>query len=260
MKILFFDIDGTLYDETTRIIPDSCFKAIKQAQQNGHLCFINTGRPICSIDDYILSLNMDGYVCGCGSYIEYKGEILYRSSIPTKKCKKIVSKLKEHKLNALLEGTDGVFYNPNNRHPRLDEVKENYRQCGFDVSKTWEDENINFDKMAVWLTEESNFEPFYNYIKTDFDVIKHTDEFYEVAQKHCSKATGIQFLLNYFHLDLDDTYVFGDSNNDLSMLSYVPCSIVMANGDEDVKKVASFVTKSVMDDGIEYALKHFQLI
>jgi len=37
MKILFFDIDGTLSDEATGEIPESCRLALKEAQKNGHL-------------------------------------------------------------------------------------------------------------------------------------------------------------------------------------------------------------------------------
>lgn len=44
-KLIFFDIDGTIVTEARdgRIIPDSTRTALRKLQQNGHLCFINTG-------------------------------------------------------------------------------------------------------------------------------------------------------------------------------------------------------------------------
>ena len=45
-KIVFFDIDGTLVDEKTHDIPESTRKAIRELRANGHLAFINTGRPV----------------------------------------------------------------------------------------------------------------------------------------------------------------------------------------------------------------------
>ena len=48
--------------------------------------------------------------------------------------------------------------------------------------------------------------------------------------------------------------------NDLPMLTAVPNSIVMGNGSEELKKSASFETKDLLDNGIEYALKHFGMI
>ena len=47
-KLIFFDIDGTIVTEARdgRIIPDSTRTALRKLQQNGHLCFINTGRAL----------------------------------------------------------------------------------------------------------------------------------------------------------------------------------------------------------------------
>ena len=42
-KLIFFDIDGTLIPEGDTEITKSAVEAIKRAQENGHLCFINTG-------------------------------------------------------------------------------------------------------------------------------------------------------------------------------------------------------------------------
>ena len=83
-NILFFDIDGTLLSHTTHSIPESAIMAIKKAKENGHLIFINTGRPFPLIDECIKSLKPDGQVCGCGSYIRYRDEVLVFYSIQLK--------------------------------------------------------------------------------------------------------------------------------------------------------------------------------
>ena len=43
-KIIFFDIDGTLIDDTTKLMSESTKAAISRARANGHICLINTGR------------------------------------------------------------------------------------------------------------------------------------------------------------------------------------------------------------------------
>ena len=43
-KLLFFDIDGTILSDRTYKIPESAIKAIKLAKDNGHKCFLCTGR------------------------------------------------------------------------------------------------------------------------------------------------------------------------------------------------------------------------
>ena len=40
-KALFFDVDGTLFSETLRIVPESAKKAIIETRKKGNLVFIN---------------------------------------------------------------------------------------------------------------------------------------------------------------------------------------------------------------------------
>ena len=83
--------------------------------------------------------------------------------------------------------------------------------------------------------------------------------FNELIPKKRSKATGIDFIVDYLGASLDDCYVFGDSSNDLSRLRHVKHSIAMGilpwrHGRD------FYVTTRVDRDGIYLALKHFHLI
>lgn len=257
-KILFFDIDGTLLIEDTQSVPESTKLALQKAKENGHLVFINTGRPYATIDTVIKDLHPDGYVCGCGTYISYHNQILYTKTLSKERCKQIVALLKETGVEGLLEGQDAVFFDSSIRHPFLQFVKNRYQNAGFNVRDISED-TVIFDKFAVWFDEFANIDIFKENIP-DFTYIVRGKDFGEIVPKECSKATGIQFLSSYFDTKLDNCYVFGDSSNDESMLSYVKHSIVMGNGDPYLFKYAHYVTKPVDKDGIKHALEYLQLI
>ena len=47
----------------------------------------------------------------------------------------------------------------------------------------------------------------------------------------------------------------GDSANDLSMLTYAGVGVAMGNSASQVKKKVDFVTKSVEEEGVWYALQ-----
>ena len=65
-KLLFFDIDGTLWD-FHNVIPVSTVRAVHQARANGHLAFINSGRSRAFINSQeLLGIGFDGIVSGCG--------------------------------------------------------------------------------------------------------------------------------------------------------------------------------------------------
>lgn len=79
--VLFFDIDGTILSNETHMIPESALYAMEKAQKNGHLLFVNTGRTICALPKELYAFDFDGYLCGCGCYLVYRGEVLLESHI-----------------------------------------------------------------------------------------------------------------------------------------------------------------------------------
>jgi Cof subfamily protein (haloacid dehalogenase superfamily) len=260
-KMIFFDIDGTIVTENTHICPESTVNAIKKARENGHLTFINTGRTFCNVNEEIRNIGFDGCVCGCGTYINYKGkELLYRA-IPHESCVDIVQKVREFKVEALFEGLNDIFFDQSKAATDdIVQLKAQFGAQGLDVSKSWDDPELVFDKFVIWLNEDSNYESFYSYITKDFDYIDRGNNFGEIVPKGYSKATGIKFLQEYFNIPLEDCYAIGDSSNDLPMLEYVPNSIAMGNGTPFLFDSVSFVTKDIEDDGIEHALTHYGII
>lgn len=257
-KIMFFDIDGTLLSEKTATIPKSTIIALQKAKEKGHLLFINTGRPISTIDQCVKDLQPDGYVCGCGTYIQYKGNVLFSKTLSKKRCLEIIKEVKANNIDAVLEGKKAVYFDNAIRHPFPANIKEVYIKNGFKVL-SFEEPTITFDKFAIWFDEQSNIEAFKNSI-LDFEYIVRGPDFGEIVPLGHSKATGIQFLLDYFNMDKEDCYVFGDSMNDESMLTYVKHAIVMGNGEPALFEHAYYVTKDIEEDGIYHALKHLQLI
>lgn len=73
--LLFFDIDGTIFDDDRRL-PDSVLPAMEAAHRNGHQLIINTGRTLCNMDHRLDSFPLDGWILGCGTRILYHGEML----------------------------------------------------------------------------------------------------------------------------------------------------------------------------------------
>lgn len=257
-KILFFDIDGTLLTEDTHIVPLSTKVALQKAKDKGHLVFINTGRPISTIDNMIKDLAPDGYVCGCGTYVTYRNKILYEKTLSQERCSEIVDLLKQTNVEAILEGKNAVYFDKQIKHPFLSFIKDRYINENFNV-KAFTDTPITFDKFAVWFDEHADIERFKKGIP-DFTYIVRGADFGEIVPCECSKATGIQFLSDHFEIPLDSCYVFGDSTNDESMLSYVKHAIVMGNGAPELFKHAYYVTKDIKDNGISHALEYLNLI
>ena len=73
-KALFFDIDGTIWDDD-RWIPDSTREAFRKMKERGHYLFISSGRTRVFIPDReLMPLGFDGILAGCGTYGEFRDE------------------------------------------------------------------------------------------------------------------------------------------------------------------------------------------
>ncbi|MCD2346700.1 HAD family hydrolase [Clostridium guangxiense] len=260
-KMIFFDIDGTIIDEDTHVIPKTTITAIRKARENGHLVFINTGRTLFNVTKEVREIGFDGYICGCGTCIYLNGQQLLKKSISHEKCVEIVKKLRQCNIQALLEGSDGAFFDETKEiFVELARLKSRFQKRGANIVKSWDEPDIVFDKFVIWKNENSDFEDFYSFITKDFDYIDRGGNFGEIVIKGYSKATGIKFLQDYFNIPLEDCYAIGDSTNDLPMLEYVPNSIAMGNSTSILFDLVSFVTKDIMNDGIEHALAYYNII
>jgi len=258
-NIIFFDIDGTILSHRDFHISDSTKAAIRQARANGHLVFINTGRTRAEIEAEITEVGFDGFVCGCGTYISYQGDTLLHRTIPTEKARKLIKDLRENQIDAVLEGSEAIYYDNQTTHSTLNSIRNvQIYDHHFNVL-TWEENNIVVDKFCLFPSFQEGFERFYQSYQSDYDFI-HRHKMYEVIPKNYSKASGIAFLINYLNIPHENTYAFGDGPNDHSMLSYVKHSIGMGNCSDDIRDIVSFVTKDVDDRGIAYALQHFSII
>jgi len=71
----------------------------------------------------------------------------------------------------------------------------------------------------------------------------------------CHKAYGLKKLLNYYKIDAKDLMACGDGGNDIEMLALAGHSYAMANGSDEVKRVAKYQAATNDEDGVLHALK-----
>ena len=260
-KMLFFDIDGTIVAEGTEYLPKSTVKAIRRARENGHLAFINTGRTLFSIDDFLKEIGFDGYVCGCGTAIYVGEETIFKHTLTREYCREIIEMLRVCNITAVFEEENHVFFDEElPSHEVLHDLRVRFGTKGFDIPKSLDEGNILFDKFVIWVSTVSDFKTFYRYISEQFDCIDRGAGMYEMVPKGISKASGIQKLMDYYGIPLEDCYAFGDSTNDLPMLQFVPNSVAMGNSMKEILPYCAYQTADLEENGIEKALKHYGII
>lgn len=259
-KALFFDVDGTLMSEMDGKIPESAVKAVEEARKRGHLAFINSGRVSRLLDPVREQIEMDGYLCGCGTYILLGDKELYARKIPHQRGLEIKNLLERYGLEGILEGKGGCHFRKDvSPMSRLEQIRASIQRADCVSPYPIEDNSYDFDKFCCVSDASSDVEGFIRELP-DFEVIDRGNDFWECVPKGHSKATAIRMVLDACGIRLEDAYVFGDSTNDLAMFTYAKNAVLMGKHDKELERYATFVTKTVEEDGIAYAMKELGII
>lgn len=251
--IVFFDLDGTLFDDDKHILPSSLV-AIHQLQHKDILPVISTGRNIFEIKSLLDETGIDSVLSANGSYVQYRGQKLLAETL--------VPKLIEEFTDFATQQGDVVGYF-NNRGVRLnkenDLTRANFKALRLTAKvdpKFYLKEPINF--MNVFNTDKEGL--YQTQFKDKLSLVRNNPRALDTMKFGVSKRTGIEALLKTAHLDGVHTYAFGDQLNDLQMFDVVDTPIAMGNGHKLAKEKAAYITTTNMDDGIANGLKHFKLI
>lgn len=262
-KIVFFDIDGTLTSELDASIPASTVSAIRKARTNGHLMFINTGRCFPDLELRFREIGFDGYICGCGTNIYCNNKEIFYVHQSHETIMKILTRARETDVDILFESKNGYAFDLSRplKHPNANQLYKEFLHKKYDMTVSPDIKGFISDKFVIWFQSLEQLSAFRKISDPHFDCIDRGGHFREFVPLGYSKATGVQYILDHFHIERKDAYAFGDSNNDLAMLTYVPNSIAMGNSSpHSLFKQVSYVTAKASEDGIANALKHFHLI
>ncbi|MFC5701330.1 Cof-type HAD-IIB family hydrolase [Cohnella faecalis] len=252
-KIAFFDIDGTLVNEEKQI-PDDTVAAIRELQQSGVTAVIATGRAPYFFRPIAEQLGIDSFVSLNGGYVVYKGEPIYRYSIPRDRMEDLVAQASKNNHSLVFEGEEAYFANTDS-HPHMISSVSSLRVelPGFDPDY-WQ----KADVYQAFLHCEVHEEHLYDF--PGLRMVRWHSSAMDVLPNDGSKARGILELLKRLNLTPEEAVAFGDGLNDKEMLSCVGLGIAMGNSHPDLLPFADYVTKSVDEGGIRSGLQHAGLL
>lgn len=251
-KALFFDIDGTLIFHKNNItnIPKKVIKEIERLKDLGYYLFLATGRPKAFLEQEILDIGFNGLVLCNGAYVEVNNQIIYEKPMEYQKLCKLINLLDEHNIQYDLETSTYCYFDKN-----FVELAEFFKKFGINESYLVFDFNKE-EIMKRTLKIELNTLEHYsfkieNLIRKDFAYDNHgTQNSYEIFAKEVTKASGIQKVLDYLDIPIENSYAFGDGLNDIEMIKYVRNGVAMGNACKELKEVADVICEDIANDGL----------
>ena len=270
MKVIFFDIDGTLID-FDGVMSDSTRQALDLAKAQGHKLALCTGRNEIQIYPLLSEYGFDAIVSAAGACVSCEGQEVFHHFIDMEHLKKFVDAFDGRGICFGVQATSGIYVNEESK--RL--MQEKFRSLGVgdDMMDTIVDRLVIDNDLAAHEDVEKTF---YNeapetveqvqdmlgdYFLVQEGSFSEPDEYSgEITCRGIMKATGMGHVLKYFGVDRMDSVAFGDGPNDLDMMEYASIGVAMGNAREEVKDIADMVTDDIHADGIYNAMKKLELI
>lgn len=255
VKIVVFDLDGTLYDSHKHIDKDTVHKII-ELEQKGIVVGIVTGRFYEELDEVIEKLKLrehNGFVAssnGLEIHDFLDGKIKCFTRLSKDEVKELIEEAKKHHM---------ISY-----------VWQNGRYSMFDISFMNGLKKlasvIPFNVHYIRALRETEFEksislevPLYDKVcfaglpilKLKKSILKQHPEyrFYDVGRlgtelckKDVGKLEAIQFICRKKNTSIDCVMAFGDNGNDVDLLASCGYGVAMKNGSAQAKKAAKYIS------------------
>ncbi len=273
-KIIAADLDGTLFTDDKTILPET-MEALKKAAAMGIHIIPSTGRPLAGVSETVLGMGITDYVLTCNGAAVYdvkNGSLLFETPIPWEKAADIIDSLDG--LHLSLDAFIGKDAYKDRLKPDIIDslaVSEHIKNY---IRST----RIYVDDLPAYIrTEKKNVHKFtLNFCRDGGDgyidrketlavlsdiggitVVSGGEGNLEITSLGVSKGTALLKTGELLNVPREEIIAFGDSGNDIDMITAAGTGVAMENGADEVRAAADFVTRSNNENGIAYALEKF---
>ncbi len=257
IKMVVSDMDGTLLNSDLQISAEN-LEAIKKIRNKGIRFCIATGRPEQLVKEYIEPLQMeDPMILYNGSVIShpFKHGKLFELKLDKDDVREIVEYCEENDIIYMPYTKDKIISKPNYRVDFFEERNKNLSEqnkCVFEDVRNIESIVKNdINKILLIEKNPTKFEEVYQKFSSNekYTVASSQTGFVDINPLGASKGNALQILANHFGYSLDEVVVFGDQDNDVSMLEIAGTSVCMANGSDKAKAASDEITISNNESG-----------
>lgn len=243
-KLLALDIDGTIVKEHTNEPTKNVIEAIKKASKKVHISLVSAR----AWEDQEIIIDLLGlrkfyHVSESGTkVINPEGKLEYNKHIPAGEVQQII-----------------------------DVTADFFDDIGFCIDSRWLPEYQSPEKEIVSvlsLTSHSRkkaamIQKALKKLPTKYTVI--TGEHWTsplwavttVSHKGTSKGEGLRYIQKKLHITSEETIAVGDGASDVYAMKYAREKIAMGNAEPELKKIATYIAPSLLQDGLVDVINKF---
>ncbi|MCL2865180.1 MAG: Cof-type HAD-IIB family hydrolase [Lachnospiraceae bacterium] len=271
VRMIGIDLDGTLLSTEKKISPYNR-EMIKRVAAQGIEIVIATGRPFRGLREVAAGLPIRYILSSNGARVvdmKDNDRVLVENLLNKEVAKKVLMCFEPYDvvMEAFYNGQGYISEKDYNRihlfhnNPSMWEYVHRTRKSVADLLELVGGKEQDLDKVQAIFNDLDKRKDCWAALEAMGDVTLVGSLSYniEVNGKGVDKGSGLLELAELLGIKDSEIMAFGDNNNDLKMLERVGFGIAMANGSDDVKEVADYITLSNDQDGVGKALEKFIL-
>jgi Cof subfamily protein (haloacid dehalogenase superfamily) len=265
-KIFFTDLDGTLLNDNKELCAETSI-LLRRLLTQGHYLVLSSGRPLPSIKIVKDTLNLPDknvYLAGYNGGVIYEcftGKIISEKRVPFKYILPIFEETEKMDIYCQTYSDDTIVCKHST--PEL----ELYQKVTKAKAIFTDDILGNLEKppyklLAISALGRKKLEQLQKIlaplIEPELQTLFSSGTLLEIFPANSGKGSTVYELCSYLDIPITNTLAAGDEENDISMLKAAAYSVAMCNGNEAIKRHATYVSESDNNsDGLAPYLKDF---
>lgn len=276
IRLIAFDMDGTVLDDHKKILPETK-EILERAARQGIILLPATGRPFCGLSEEIHHLDGVKYAMTCngaGIYETDSGVCIYEESMELDEFLPMLRRLDALEVaadpflkgEAVMNEEKWPLVKQMHLTPELERYMRTSRKMVADLPSYLRMRGDAVEKLTInFVIEQDGTRRDYDKVLSvladypEYHAVPGGMDNIEVTKKGISKGSGLCWLGQHLGIATEEMIAFGDSGNDLEMLQTAGIGVAMGNAEREAKEIADYVTGTNNENGIMKALQKFCL-
>lgn len=272
IRLVVSDLDGTLLNQYNEISSEN-LAAIKALEEKGIIFTFATGRLDGQAKIYVEQLALDTPIISCNGALIRSGlshKILHLEYMSHEMAFKMVKFASEYGLDYMIYDTDEVFYPASSErvvaYTNYNAIAKRLNSSPVKITPIQLERDLDaiagrVCKIYVHSDDADKIVACRAFVaaETNLIAVSSMDNNLDIAPPRQTKGNAVLWLAKHYGLQREEICVFGDNDNDASMIFEAGLSFAMRNGTAMAKAAADFIAPSNNDSGVGRAIRQFIL-
>lgn len=244
IKLIASDMDGTLLAEGAPDIDPEVIVTIRALKEKGIAFAAASGRQYLSMEKVFAPVKNDiFFIANNGGYVTYKGKEIAQCNIERNVLKEIVAYIRrQENVFYMTSGFTRDFTDYND----LDMLR--WLEDGYHIQAEVVDDVLDVEdtiiKVAMFckdINADAGAEKAKAFLGDKVQIMASGEHWVDFVSSKSGKGNALKVICEKMNVKKEETMVFGDNSNDISMFLEAGQSYAVENAREDAKRAAKYV-------------------